>query len=283
VLEFLMQPGGLTAGRLYWNVDLLIPWGVPPEDADRIRKTLLRRFPSRETDAQFKRCTHQERRALAERIADTVVAESAARTPTGTSVKPKEVSTLNWAGPFVMLPQSEIGLPNALGRDGCVGTGIYMLTVECDAGYRVNYVGETGTSIHGRLTAHYEESSSGAEGKAAEPAKFRMGIREIHRFDRIEFQANRAKWSEWIDDNYRAYGVFLATADSNPELGDQATRRDVEAAIIRTLFVEGGNIAGFLYHPNRQKYFNRRSSTPFSIQFQDCPKFHGLAGKRIEC
>jgi hypothetical protein len=53
ILDFLKQPGGLTNGSRYWDRHLLVPWGVPGDEARRIRKDLLMKFPSGATDFEF--------------------------------------------------------------------------------------------------------------------------------------------------------------------------------------------------------------------------------------
>ena len=179
---------------------------------------------------------------------------------------------LDWAGPFVFVPQS--GFECVFDRPGTSGPGLYLWTIEYDGGYLVNYVGETGRDLWSRLAEGVAYSFGGREGVISDPEQFRRGRPvPLATYSFAEFLADYPRLSVAIHGVYRSYRVFIA-----PVQLAESVRRFAEAGIIRSLRSTGGQVAGFLCNSR----LIGRSPEPLAVRFRGGHRFHGL-GELVEC
>lgn len=191
--------------------------------------------------------------------------------------------TLHWHGPFVMVPQAGFGCV----FDQHVGSasGIYLWTIEHADGYLINYVGETGKggqSFSGRLADEVRWDLGGqakgnmrTTGIVCNPERFAQGERVpiAEAFTIKDFLADYPRLSSATYRVYCSYRIFLG-----PTEVDTATRKYVEAGIIRAIRNASGKVAAFLSN----KQLIAPSPEPFGVRMESPVRLHGL-DSRVLC
>lgn len=185
---------------------------------------------------------------------------------------------LRWYGPFVLVPQP--GFECVFDQQIAAGKGIYLWTIQHGDGYLINYVGEAGKgkqSLSGRIAENVRWDFGGqakgnmrAKGMICDPERFPRGERVpiAEAFTIEDFLADYPRLSSATYRAYCCYRVFLGPTQEV----DTATRRYIEAGIIRAIRNDGGEVATFLS--------NRRliapSPEPFRVRMESPVRFHGL-------
>ena len=196
---------------------------------------------------------------------------------------PQTEIALRWHGPFVLVP--EPGYECVFDHQVASSRGIYLWTIQHGDGYLINYVGETGQGKHTFARRLAEGARWDFGGKAegndtttemiCDPDLFPQGKRVpiAERFTIKEFLADYPLLSSALYRNYCCCRVFLGPTDV-----DRATRKFIEAGIIRTIRAVRGEADDFL--SNRQLI--NPSPEPFRVRMESPVQFHGL-NSVIDC
>ena len=191
--------------------------------------------------------------------------------------------SLCWHGPFVFVPKP--GSECVFDHQLATGRGIYLWAIQHGDKYLINYVGETGKggqTFSGRLAEEIRWDLGGkAKGNCTttemicDPDLFPQGKRVpiAERFTIKEFLADYPRLSSALYRNYCCCRVFLGQTDV-----DRATRKYIEAGIIRTIRAVSGEADDFL--SNRQLI--NPSPSPFRVRMESPVQFHGL-NSVIDC
>ncbi len=188
---------------------------------------------------------------------------------------------LEWKGPFLINPRPPAFSPSEPNLFDL--SGLYLLTIEHEGGYLINYVGETGVNFRERplragtawsYGGRFNDQSKRSR-EMVDPDQFAQGRRVVTETPtRQEFSYDYSKYQAQLDKIYKSFRYFLA-----PTFESESIRKSMEAGIIRTLLCSNDEkIRNFLYNINPRK----QSPYPLQITMKSSVLFHGL-GAAVNC